>query len=79
MVEVVLHVGKRAKFGLEKVNGGQNICSVGNGRILKNKLSTLRVKRENIITLLQLLEFKQELASLLARSFIAHLIHSIQR
>ena len=35
-VEVVLHVGKGAKFGAEKVNGGQNICnrdaSVGNGK-----------------------------------------------
>ena len=31
-----LHVGKGAKFGVEKVNGGQNICSrdavVGNGK-----------------------------------------------
>ena len=27
LVEVVLHVGKGAKFGVEKVNGGQNICS----------------------------------------------------
>ena len=36
LVEVVLHVGKGAKFGVEKVNGGQNICnrvaSVGNGK-----------------------------------------------
>ena len=36
LVEVVLHVGKRAKFGVQKVNGGQNICntcaSVGNGK-----------------------------------------------
>ena len=35
-VKVVLHVGKGAKFGVEKVNGGQNICSryasVGNGK-----------------------------------------------
>ena len=35
LVEVVLHVGKGAKFEVEKVNGGQNICSrdasVGNG------------------------------------------------
>ena len=34
VVEVVLHVGKRAKFGVEKANGSQNICnrvaSVGN-------------------------------------------------
>ena len=34
LVEVVLHVGKGVKFGVEKVNGGQNICntdaSVGN-------------------------------------------------
>ena len=41
MVEVVLHVGKGAKFGVEKVNDGQNICSrdtsVGN-----RKLSPLR-------------------------------------
>ena len=33
-MEVVLHVGKGAKFGVEKVNGGQNVCnrvaSVGN-------------------------------------------------
>ena len=31
-----LHVGKGAKFGVAKVNGGQNICnrvaSVGNGK-----------------------------------------------
>ena len=36
LVEVVLHVGKGAKFGVEKVNDGQNICnrgaSVGNGK-----------------------------------------------
>ena len=36
LVEAVLHVGKEAKFGVEKVNGGQNICSrdasVGNGK-----------------------------------------------
>ena len=36
LVGVVLHVGKGAKFGVEKVNGGQNICSrdasVGNGK-----------------------------------------------
>ena len=35
-VEVVLHVGKGARFGIEKVNGGQNVCSrvasVGNGK-----------------------------------------------
>ena len=47
LLEVVLHVGKGAKIGVEKVNGGQNICSrdasVGMGRILKNKLSPLRV------------------------------------
>ena len=34
--QVVLHVKKGAKFGVEKVNGGQNICSrdasVGNGK-----------------------------------------------
>ena len=37
------------EFGVKKVNGGQNICnrdaSVGEGRILKNKLGPLRVKR----------------------------------
>ena len=48
LVEVVLHVRKGAKFGVEKVNGGQNICSrvasVGNGKHLRNKLSPLRVK-----------------------------------
>ena len=27
LVEVVLHVGKGAKFGVEKVNGGPNICN----------------------------------------------------
>ena len=36
LIEAVLHVGKGAKFGLEKVNSGQNICnrvvSVGNGK-----------------------------------------------
>ena len=34
--QVILHVGKGAKFGVEKVNSGQNICSrcasVGNGK-----------------------------------------------
>ena len=34
LVEVILHVGKGAKFLVEKVNDGQNICnrvaSVGN-------------------------------------------------
>ena len=48
LVEEVLHVRKEAKFGAEEVNSGQNICSrddsVGNGRILKNKLSPPRVK-----------------------------------
>ena len=36
LVEVVLHVRKGAKFGVEQVNSGQNICnrdgSVGNGK-----------------------------------------------
>ena len=36
LVEVVLHVRNGAKFGVKKVNGGQNICSgdasVGNGK-----------------------------------------------
>ena len=36
LVEVVLHVEKGAKFGAEKMNGGQNICNrdaiVGNGK-----------------------------------------------
>ena len=36
LVEVVIHVGEGAKFGVEKVNNGQNICSrdasVGNGK-----------------------------------------------
>ena len=27
LVDVVLHVEKGAKFGVEKVNGGQTICS----------------------------------------------------
>ena len=35
-MEVVLHVGKGAKFGVEKVNGGHIICnrvaSVGNAK-----------------------------------------------
>ena len=35
-MEEVLHVGKRTKFGAEKVNSGQNILSkdanVGNGK-----------------------------------------------
>ena len=39
LVEVVLHAGKRAKFGVEKVNGGQNISNrvagVGNGKCSK--------------------------------------------
>ena len=47
IVEVVLNVGKGAKFGVQKVNSGQNACnryaSVGMGRILKIKLSPLRV------------------------------------
>ena len=41
MVEVVLHVRKGAKFGVEKVNGGQNIChrvaNVGNGKNFKKQ------------------------------------------
>ena len=36
LVEVVIHVGEGAKFGVKKVNNGQNICSrdasVGNGK-----------------------------------------------
>ena len=36
LVEVLLHVEKAAKFGVEKMYGGQNICSrdasVGNGK-----------------------------------------------
>ena len=36
LVEVVIHVGEGAKFGVEKVNNGLNICSrdtsVGNGK-----------------------------------------------
>ena len=48
MIEVVLHAGKEAKFGVEKVNGGHNIRSrdivLEMGGILKNKLSPLRVK-----------------------------------
>ena len=36
LVKVVLYVGKGAKFGVKKVNGGQNICnrvtSVKNGK-----------------------------------------------
>ena len=47
-MEVVLHVGKGAKFGVEKVNGGQIICnrvaSVGIGKNFENRLSALRVK-----------------------------------
>ena len=43
---VVLHVGKRAKFGVEKMNGNQNICSrhtsLGNRKNFKNKLSPLK-------------------------------------
>ena len=31
LVEVVLHVGKGAKFVVDKVNGGQNICNRGAG------------------------------------------------
>ena len=42
------HVGKEPKFGVENVNGGQNICSidtsVGNGKNFENKLSPLRVR-----------------------------------
>ena len=43
LVEVVLHVGKEAKFGVEKVNNGQNICSrdasikLEMGKILSSK------------------------------------------
>ena len=36
LVEVALHLEKRAKFEVEKVNGGQNICNTvasdGNGK-----------------------------------------------
>ena len=52
-VEVVLHVRKGAKFGVEKVNGGQNICnkcaSVGNGKNFKKTSSAL----SGLISLLQ--------------------------
>ena len=47
LLEVVLHVGKGAKFGVQKVNSGRDICSrpasvVEKGRIVKNMLSALR-------------------------------------
>ena len=38
LLDVVLHVGKKAKFGVKKANGGQDTCicsrgtSVGNGK-----------------------------------------------
>ena len=39
--QVVLHVGKGAKFGVEEVNTGQNICnrvaSVGNGKNIEKQ------------------------------------------
>ena len=45
-VEVVLHVGKGAKFGVEKVNDGQNICSrdasVGNWKNVDSVLYGLK-------------------------------------
>ena len=48
LLEVVLHVGKGAKFEVHKVNIGQNICSrvtsVRNWKNFENKLSALRVK-----------------------------------
>ena len=41
LVEVVLHVGKVAKFGVEKGSSGQNICSrdasVGNGKTFEKQ------------------------------------------
>ena len=47
LVEVVLHVGKGAKFGVEKVNGGQNICnrvaSVGNGKNFEKQAQPSKV------------------------------------
>ena len=47
LLEVVLHAGKGAKFGVQKVNGGRDICSrpisvVEKGRIVKNMLRALR-------------------------------------
>ena len=41
VAEVVLHVRKGAKFGVQKVNGGQDICcryaSVGDGKIFEKQ------------------------------------------
>ena len=48
LVEVVLHVGKGAKFGVEKVNSGQNICSrdasVGNGKNFEKQAQSSKGK-----------------------------------
>ena len=45
-VHAVLHVGKGAKFGVEKVNGGQNICSrdasVGNGKSFEKQAQSIK-------------------------------------
>ena len=53
MVEVVLHVGKGARFKVEKVNSGQNVCnrvtSVGNGKIFEKQLSLLSVKYIRVV------------------------------
>ena len=47
LLEVILHTGKKARFGVQKVNDGQDICSrassFGNGKHCQNMLSTLRV------------------------------------
>ena len=52
LVEVVLHVGKGAKFGLEKVNSAKIYAEtpvLEVERILKNKLTPLRFKKKKII------------------------------
>ena len=54
LVDVVLHVGKGAKFETEKENGGQNAAEtpvLEMGKILKNKLIPPIVKTSIIITL----------------------------
>ena len=44
---VVLHVGKGAKFGIEKVNSGQYICnrdtSVGNGKNFEKQAQSSKI------------------------------------
>ena len=53
LVKVVLHVGKEAKFRVEKVNDGQNIrnrvASVGNGKNFVKQAQSSKGYQSNIV------------------------------